>query len=118
MTALPYPPPPGLTGSKVSGTAAWLAAETSAELARSARVLTVATQAVTDYAPQAPEAMQLEAVLRFGGYLLSSDFGTVRKETDGPFDTEYVTNHAAAFRNSGAAMLLTRYKVRRGGVIG
>ena len=31
---------------------------------------------------------------------------------------EYQMNHAAAFRNSGAAMLLTGHKVRRAGSVG
>ena len=118
MTALPYPPPPGLETCAVTLTAAQLAAETSADLDRAARVLKVATRAVLDYAPGAPGALLNEAAIRFGGYLLSSDFGAVRKEAVGPFDTEYQMNHAAAFRNSGAAALLTRHKVRRGGAIG
>ncbi len=116
---LPYPPPPGLAEQpRVTVTAAQLAAETSAETERAARVLRVASRTVLDYAPKAPTELLNEAVIRFAGYLLGSDYGTVRKETVGPFDTEYVTNHAAAFRNSGAAALLTRYKRRRAGAIG
>ena len=99
-------------------TAALLAAESGAALDRATRVLPVAVQMVEDYAPQAPEALQDEAVYRFGGYLLGSGYGEVRTETLGPMSVEHVVNHAAAFRNSGAAMLLTHYKVRRGGVIG
>ena len=119
MTALPYPPPPGIEKlSSVTVTATQLAEETSAELERAARVLKVASRSVLDYAPKAPTELLNEAVIRFGGYLLGSDYGAVRKETDGPFDTEYQLNHAAAFRNSGAAMLLTRHKVRRGGAFG
>ena len=96
-------------------TAAQLAAATgTTEDGAAERVLPVAVRMVLDYAPAAPTEMLNEAVVRFGGYLLASDFGGVRTETLGPMSVEYQLNHAAAFRNSGAALLLTRYKVRRG----
>ena len=121
-TALPYPGPDlGEVSPHPSGitiTARHLADEANASLQRSERVLAVAIQTVVDYAPAAPVPLLDEAVLRFGAYLLGSDFGAVRKETVGPYDVEHVVNHAPAFRNSGAAMLLTRHKVRRGGAIG
>ena len=101
----------------VTITAQLIADETGASVDRATRVLAVATEAVTHYAPDAPEALQNESVLRFAGYLLGSDYGAVRKEGIGPRDVEYVVNHAAMFRNSGAAALLTRYRVRRAGSI-
>ena len=99
-------------------TAEQLAAESSATVERSERVLPVAERMVTDYAPDAPEELRDEATFRFAGYLLGSDYGAVRTETIGPRSVEYVVNHASAFRNSGAAALLTRYRVRRAGSIG
>ena len=90
----------------------------AAELERATRVLSVAVQMVDDYAPNAPDALKDEAVIRFGGYILGSDYGGVRMDELGPQKYEYTTNHAAAFRNCGAAMLLTRYRVRRAGAIG
>ena len=85
---------------------------TAADLERAARVLSVAVQMVDDYAPNAPDALKDEAVIRFGGYILGSDYGGVRTDEIGPQRTEYTTNHAAAFRNCGASMLLTRHVVR------
>ena len=131
-TALPYPEPPGLksddaptpaptpapTTNPVTVTAAELAAEAGIDTDRAARILRVASQTVTDYAPLAPTVMLNEAVYRYGGYLGQSDYGETRTETLGPLSIEHVVNHAAAFRNSGAAALLTRYKVRRAGAIG
>lgn len=103
----------------VTITAAELAAEfPGEELPRVERVLPVATQMVGDYAPQAPTALLNEAVIRFAGYLLEVSVGTVKSATLGPYSQENVVNHADAFRRSGAAMLLTRYKKRRGGPIG
>ena len=101
----------------VTITAQQIADETSASVDRATRVLAVATEAVTHYAPDAPEVLQNEACLRFAGYLLGSDYGGIRKEGVGPREVEYVVNHAAAFRNSGAAALLTRYRIRRAGPI-
>ena len=73
---------------------------------------------VEEYAPQAPQAIRNEAVVRFAGYLAQSDFGGIRREEIGPKNAEYVVNHAPAFRNSGAMGLLTRWKIRRAGSIG
>ena len=101
----------------VTLTAAELADGTGATIERATRVLAVAVQLVTDYAPQAPTEALNEAVIRFAGYLMASDFGAVRAESLGPQSAEYVVNHSPAFRNSGAAMLLTRYKRRRAGAI-
>ena len=84
-----------------------------------ARLLAVATQVVEDYAPGAPEVLQNEAAIRFAGYLGSgpSGFGAVKQTTVGPLTVEVPVNHAAMFRNSGAAALLTRHRVRRGGAV-
>ena len=90
----------------------------TAEIARVTRLLTVASQVVTDYAPDAPQAVANEAVVRFCGYLYSADFGAIRSDELGAgLRLSYATNHAAAFRFSGAAGLLTRYKRRHAGRI-
>ena len=71
-------------------------------------------------APGAPQDLRDEALIRFVGYLAQSDFGGFRSEGQGVGNApgpEYVTNHAPAFRSCGAAMLLSRWKVRRAGVI-
>lgn len=73
---------------------------------------------VQNYAPLAPQSVRDEATIRFSGYLNQSDFGGVRKEGIGEKDVEYVVNHAAAFRNSGAAGLLSPWRRRRAGSIG
>ena len=127
-TALPYPrlpntakgtpEPPDPIAAGVTLTAQELADETSTDLARAERVLPVASQVVVDYASDAPTAILNEAVIRFAGYLLGSDYGGVRSESLGPMSIDYITNHAAMFRNSGAMALLTRYKRRRAGAIG
>ena len=50
--------------------------------------------------------------------LVQNDYGTIRTEEIGPKRVEYHLNHAAMFRNSGAAALLTRHKRRRAGSVG
>lgn len=69
-------------------------------------------------APDAPQPVKNEAVVRFCGYLAQSDFGGVVSEKIGPKEATWTTNHAAMFRNSGAKGLLAPFKVRRAGVIG
>ena len=100
-------------------TASELAAAIGAEddLLAAERLASVGTEAVNRYAPSAPEVLRREAVIRFAGYLYGSDFGGIRRETIGPREAEYVANHAAMFRNCGAAGLLTNYRIRRAGVI-
>ena len=112
-TPAPSPDPtPGVL------TAAELAAETGATVERAERLLPVASAMVERYAPAAPVALKNEAAIRFAGYLLGSDYGGVVKDGLGPQDVEYTVNHANAWRNSGAGMLLTRWKRRRAGAIG
>ena len=82
-----------------------------------AQLLAVATALVEKEGPDAPAAIQNEAVIRFAGYLAQSDFGTIRKESIGPRDVEYQINHAGAFRNCGAKALISPWKVRRAGLI-
>ena len=106
-----------VTVSASSFAAATGLAETDPGGTVAARLLAVATRVVEDYAPDAPEVLQNEAVIRFGGYLGQSDFGGIPEETIGPQSVKYTVNHAAAFRNCGAAALLTRYRVRRAGAI-
>ena len=78
----------------------------------------VASALVEQYAPNAPQTLRDEAVIRFAGALAQSDFGTISQESIGTRSVTYTTNHASAFRYSGAAMLLSKWRVRRAGAIG
>ena len=68
-------------------------------------------------APGAPQSVRDEATIRYSGYMAGADYGGIRKEVIGPRDTEYITNHSNAWRNSGAAGLLSPWRIRRAGVI-
>ena len=118
--ALPWPFPPDFCPTppgRVTLTAQELSDETGATLDRAERFLEVGTEIVTEYAPQAPTAVLNEAVIRLGGYLAQSDYGTIREESLGEKSVSYQLNHAMMFRNCGAQALLTRYKIRRAGLI-
>ena len=78
----------------------------------------VVSAMVERYAPGAPQDVRDEACARMAGYLQEATFGEVRKESLGPTEYEYVTNHGDAFRRSGAAMLLSPWRVRRAGLVG
>ena len=125
--ALPLPRPDGTktadqadapASTDITLTAAELAAEARAEVARAERVLPVVVAMVEEYAPRAPAVAKHEACIRFGGYLLTARPSNVTSRSAGPLSAGYQVNHAAAFRNSGAAALLTRWKRRRAGSIG
>ena len=77
-----------------------------------------ASAMVERYAPGAPQGVRDEACARIAGYLHEATFGQVSKEIFGPTENEYVTNHGDAFRRSGAAMLLSPWRVRRAGLVG
>lgn len=69
---------------------------------------------VEDYAPNAPQPSKDEAVIR-GAAWLKDTVGAVGKSSVGPLSAEKPVNTASWFLHSGAAALLTRWKVRRGG---
>ncbi len=81
-------------------------------------LLAAANARVQRYAPDAPDAIKVEAIVRFAGYLAQSDFGGIVSEKIGPMDRQFAINHASAFRNSGAAMLLSPWRVRRAAAFG
>ena len=84
---------------------------------RARRWLIMATPIIERYAPEAPQVLQNEALVRFVAYMVESGTGAVMEKTVGPVTVKYITNHSAMFRNSGAASLLTPYKKRRAGAI-
>ena len=91
----------------------------SADLTRAGHLLATAWERVRTYAPSAPEQIHREAIVRLAGYLWGSDFGGIVSETSvADAKVEYVVNHGNAFRNSGAAGLLSSWRVRRAGAIG
>ena len=81
------------------------------------RLGATAAAMVEQYAPAAPQPLKNEAVVRFAGYLEEANYGALRSETTGDLESAH-NNHAAMFRNSGAAALLSRWRVRRAGAIG
>ncbi|MDE0331472.1 MAG: hypothetical protein OXL41_06335 [Nitrospinae bacterium] len=87
--------------------------ELAAELGEAAAAL------IEEYAPGAPAAVKDEAVIRYVGYLKQSPPAAIQKISTGSVDVEFrALPPASSFQLSGARALLTRWKVRRGGVIG
>ena len=68
-------------------------------------LMDTACELVNQYAPGAPEAVAREALIRVAGWALESSAGNEE------------TTHAGALRRSGAASLLSPWKVRRAGAI-
>ena len=81
-------------------------------------LLAVAAEMVESYSPHAPGTHKRESIIRFAAYLKNAENPGHTDETFGPKALSgIIVNHSSAFRNSGAAMLLTRFKRRRGGKI-
>ena len=70
------------------------------------RLLLVGTALVQKHAPNAPEAVQNEAVVRLAGYLFDQPAATSRQ------------GYSSALRNSGARALLLAWRVVGVGVVG
>ncbi len=79
----------------------------------------VAAAVIEEYAPLAPQAVKDEALIRYAGYLAQAPPGSIQKIDVGDVVIEFrMAPPASSFQLSGAGALLTRWKVRRGGVIG
>ena len=105
-----------ITGS-ILGREASRASTTEMEIAGAAVIF------VNDVAPNAPEAIMREAAIRLAGWLYGNRPHVAEHEITDPSGTSIKLrfNNSAAtangFRSSGASALLSRYVVRRGGVI-
>ena len=116
MALSPWPTTPAALANATASLKAAIA-NTHADDAIIQRVGSVASERVERETSNAPQSVRDESMIRYAGYLYSADFGAIRKESIGPLDVEHITNHANAWRNSGAAALLSPYKIRRAGVI-
>ena len=78
-----------------------------------------AAEIIEEYAPLAPQAVKDEAMIRYAGYVKQAPPGAIQKIELKDISIEYrQAPPASSFQLSGAGALLTRWKVRRGGVIG
>lgn len=85
---------------------------------RLGRLGAAASAHVERCAPDAPQAVKDQAVEMLAGYMAqAARTGSTMKIDTGSVSIERTTNHAAMFRNSGAAGLLSPWKVRRAGAI-
>ena len=84
-----------------------------------ARLLAVASELVTDYAPAAPEAVQNEAVVRLAGWLLQAPSDGAVADTDDTYTRRWSRHGQRGFLLSGAQDILRPWRVQaeRAGVI-
>lgn len=85
---------------------------------RADRLGSTASALVERYAPSAPRSVRNEAVIRCAGWLAEQPAASVRSESVGDISTSYAPTHTGALRYSGAAALLSTWRVRRAGAIG
>ena len=91
------------------------------DVERAQELIDMASARVEQYAANAPESVKNEAVIRLCGYgyeqTTHGTFGAIREMRTGDADLSSITNHGASFVRSGAAGLLSPYRVRRAGAI-
>ena len=81
------------------------------------RLGSTAAALVQRYAPDAPQPVKNEAVIRCAGWLHEQPPAAIRSERIGDIETAYVATHTGALRHSGAMALLSPWMVRRAGAI-
>ena len=105
----------------VTITSAELAVALAGDLsgATAAHLLEVSTALVLKYAPDAPDAVQNEAVIRTSGYLLNqpSEAMSSLKVGEGREELTFTPSRQSALRHSGSMALLSPWKIRRAGLI-
>ena len=72
-----------------------------------------AAEVVLDYAPDAPQYIIDQSMIRLAGYLYASastGFGVRRSSSAGGLSVDYGSDHQHAFRRSGAAALLSKWR--------
>ena len=83
-----------------------------------ARLGATAAALVQRFAPDAPQAIKDEAVIRTAGWLRQAPTYGVRSETEGEIRAAFSPAMTGPLRTSGAMSLLSPWKVRRAGAIG
>ena len=101
----------------VTITATELAEAVGTDSATATRLLSVATALVTRYAPDAPDAIANEGVIRAAGWLAEQPAASITGETEGDVRTSYAPTMQSALRHSGGMGLLSPWKIRRAGAI-
>ena len=81
------------------------------------RLLAVGSALVTRYAPDAPDAISNEAVIRVAGWLAEAPASGARVETTGDITTTWTPSMTGSLRASGAMALLSPFKTRRASAI-
>ena len=89
----------------------------SVDHAMAERLLAVGSALVTRYAPDAPDAISNEALIRVAGWLAEAPASGARVETTGDITTTWTPSQTGALRASGAMGLLSPFKLRRAGAI-
>ena len=82
------------------------------------RLGSTAAELVERYAPDAPQPVKNESVIRASGWLHEQPAAAVRSESVGDISTSYAATHTSPLRHSGATALLSAWKQRRAGAIG
>ena len=83
-----------------------------------ARLGAAAGALVERFAPDAPQPIRDEAVIRTAGWLRQAPSYGARSESMGDVSTAFSPSMTGALRASGAMAMLSPWKVRRAGVIG
>ena len=110
-SAGPGDPAPPLSAAELAETLG------TADATRAGHLLAAAWELVRRYAPDAPDVIAREAVIRCAGWLYEQPAAAVRSEAQGDISTSYAVTHTGSLRHSGAMALLSPWKQRRGGAI-
>ena len=83
-----------------------------------ARLGATAASLVQRFAPDAPQVIKDEAVIRTAGWLRQAPSYGARMEAEGEIRTSFSPAMTSALRASGGMALLSPWKIRRAGAVG
>ena len=114
MNFVPWPPDPaGIQALQSVRESVGL----NVPIAVALRSCIAAAELVQRFAPDAPQGIKNEALVRVVGYLVDQPSSATRSETQGDVATSFAATHVSALRHSGGMALLSPWKIRRAGAI-
>ena len=117
MALSPWPSTPAALTIATAELAAALDLDATADEVIVRRIGATAAALVERFAPDAPDPIRSEAVIRCAGWLLDAPSAGIKRDSVGPLDQSFSPLMTGALRASGAMGILTAWKVRRAGAI-
>ena len=110
--ALPWPSAPATAEYTAAGGALGLATTTVVEKSKVSSIMSLLSDRIEKFAPEAPAGAKAEAARRYHGYLANSSLDDATEISTDGLNVKFQFENTRAFRLSGAIGVLSPYRVR------